>query len=214
MKTEIINVDQGSEEWLKLKLGVISASCVYDILPSEKTKKYKEARENYLLKLVGEIATGHQEELNAKALEWGKANEDAARAAYEFTMGAAVEKAGFIYGEGRRFGCSPDALVIGKEKGIEIKCPMTAAVHVDFLNSEYIKPEYLAQIQFSLWVTGFMAWDFVSYHPRFKSNMIKVVTIERDAECMARFDEEIPKFISEMDKVLARLGLTFGQQWI
>ena len=44
-------------------------------------------------------------------------------------------------------------------------------------------------------------------------NRLVVIPQYRDAEMMARFDEEIPKFISEMDEALERLGFKFFDQW-
>ena len=79
-----------------------------------------------------------------------------------------------------------------------------------------IKPEYVTQCQYSLWVTGMERWDLCSYDHRMRgaaSNRLVVIPQYRDAETMARFDEEIPKFISEMNEALERLGFKFGQQW-
>lgn len=206
-----LKLEQGSTEWLKAKLGVISASRVYDILPG--ARGYKEARKIYMMELVGQIATGEADEINAKSLEWGKVNESAARAAYAFESGHKVEEIGFIYGPEKRVGCSPDGIIKGLNKGLEIKNPITAKVHVDFLANDKVKPEYIAQVQFSMWVTGFDEWDFCSFHPKFKTCMIGIKTFKRDPEIMASFDKEIPLFAGEMDEMLAKLGLKFGQQW-
>lgn len=208
----IVHAEQGEAEWLKAKLGVGSASCIYDILPG--ARGYKEARNTYMMTLVGQIATGEADEINAKALEWGKVNESAARAAYAFETGETVEEVGFIYGPDKRVGCSPDGLIKGKLKGLEIKNPMTAKVHVDFLANDKVRPEYVAQVQFSMWVTGYEEWDFCSFHPKFKTNMIGIKTFKRDPEWMAIFDKEVPLFIAEMDEMLKKLGLVFGSQWI
>jgi hypothetical protein len=208
---------QGSEEWLKDRLGVITASQVYDLLPDARSKafKYKEARRSYMYQLIGEVCTGYSEELNARALQWGKDNEDAAVAAYEFATGNEVEKIGLVYkDESKRCGASADFKIKDKNHGGENKCPITPKVHIDFVLGGIIKPEYLAQVQFGLWVTGWDAWDFTSYHPRMRSKMVHFVTIERDPEMMKYFDEEIPKFIAEMDVELKKIGIPFGSQWL
>jgi putative phage-type endonuclease len=207
----VLNIPQGSPEWLSAKLGVISASRVYDILPG--ARGYKAARETYMLELLGQIATREYDEINGKALEWGKLNEAAARAAFEFETGKTVSEAGFIYGKDKRYGCSPDGLIINEKEGLEIKNPMTAKVHMDFLLNDEIKPEYIAQVQFSLYVTGLERWHFCSFHSKFKSNMIKVKTFEPDPKYFEQFDKELPLFIEEMDQALAKLGLEWGSQW-
>jgi hypothetical protein len=208
--------EQGSQEWLSARLGVITASDSHALLPDARSKtfKYKDARKSYMYQLIGEVCTGYSEELNAKALQWGKDNEDAAIAAYEFATGNEVEKIGLVYkDESRRCGASADFRIKGKNHGGENKCPITPKVHIDFVLGGEIKPEYISQVQFGLWVTGWDLWDFTSYHPRMKSKMVHFVTIERDMELMKYFDEEIPKFIHEMDLELAKIGIPFGSQW-
>jgi hypothetical protein len=207
----ILQIDQGSPEWQKAKLGVISASNISKVL----AKKGTETRHGYMMELIGQIATKEAEEFNAKALEWGKVNEPAARAAYEFETGNNVELAGFIYGPDKRTGCSPDGMITKLNRGLEIKNPMTGKVHADFLTMDKIKIEYIYQVQFSMWVTGFDEWDFCSFHAKFKApgTMLKILTIKRDAELMKRFDDEIPAFISEMDEHLKKLKINYGSQW-
>lgn len=210
MKPEIINVEQGSDAWLKAKLGVISASNISKVL----AKKGSDTRNGYMAELIGQICTQQFEEINAKALEFGKVNEVSARAAYEFESGNTVELAGFIYGPDKRTGCSPDGMVTKLNKGVEIKVPFTSKVFIEFLTMGKIKKEYQMQCQFSLYVTGFSTWDFVNFNPRMKKNQIHFVTIERDEETMKLFDEAIPEFCAEMDELLGRAGFKWGDQWI
>lgn len=205
----VLYFEQGSPEWFLAKNGVISASKIKYPL----AKKGTEGRSTYISELVAQIATGEMPEINARAMEWGKAHEEVARSAYELCEGVFVKEAGFIYGKDKRTGCSPDGLVLEKNKGVEIKCPYTSTVHVDFLAMDKIKLEYIYQCQFSLWVSGLETWDFCSFDPRFKKNLLKIVTLERDQSLMERFDNEIPEFIKEMDAVLEKLEIKWGSQW-
>lgn len=208
---------QGSEQWLRDRLGVITASEVHALLPDSRSKtfKYKEARRSYMNQLIGEVCTGHSEELFAKSLEWGKENEEAALAAFEFAVGKQVEKIGLAYKDDKkRAGASADGRISGELIGIENKCPITPKVHIDFLLCDEIKDQYLSQVQFGMWVTGFNAWYFTSYHPRMKARMIHYRVIERDQKLMEYFDNEIPKFCEEMDRELGRIGIPYGSQWI
>lgn len=207
---------QGSEEWLKDRLGVITASEVHALLPDARSKtfKYKEARKTYMNKLIGEVCTGYSEELNARALQWGKDNEEAAIAAYEFHTGQEVEKVGLIYkDESRRAGASADFKVKSKAWGGEIKCPITPMVYISFLLDGEVKPEYTSQYQFGLWVTKWHGWDFANYHPRMKAKMIHKISVEPDPWYMEYFENEIPKFTAEMDKELEKIGISYGSQW-
>lgn len=207
---EALNVKQNTEEWRVAKLGVISASNISCVL----AKKGTATRESYISELVAQIATGEMAQIDGPALRWGKENEQSARSAYEMLTGREVNEVGFIYGKDRRMGVSPDGLIKGMPIGVEIKSPFTSKVHVDFLAMDKIKLEYVYQCQFSLYVSKLDCWDFCSFDKRFKKGMLKIHTIERDMGLFERFDNELPIFIEEMDKVLKRLDLSFGDQWL
>ena len=61
-----------------------------------------------------------------------------------------------------------------------------------------------------MWLTKREWWDFVNYDPRMKKQNIKVVRHEPDLELFKVFNEEIPKFISEMDEKLSSIGFAFN----
>lgn len=200
---------QGTELWLKLKLGVISGSCASQVV----AKKGSETRLTYLADLVSQVCTGVIEEMNFKQLEWGKQNEDAARSTYEFSTGKTLSQVPFVFkDETYREGCSPDAL-IESERGLEIKCPWDTANYIKFLVTDKIKPEWDWQNQFNMRVTGAEEWDFVQYDPRMKRNAIKILTVKRDAEKQKILDDAVPEFIQDMDEMLAKVGIKFGDQW-
>lgn len=205
-----LNVAQGTQEWFDAKLGVISASNAHKVL----SKKGTETRNGYLMELVAQIATGSMgEEVTAKALEWGKENEASARLLYQLETSNLVEDAGFYYSDDKRSGCSPDGIIKGQSKGLELKSPYTSKVFVEFAATGKIKKEYITQCQFSMWVTGFKEWDFASYDSRMKGKMLHYITLKRDDETMKLFDDAVPEFVAEMDDVLKKLNLKFGSQW-
>lgn len=208
MNPEIIICDQGGEVWQTGKLGVPSVSNFYRVC----AKKGSETRNSYLMECVGQIATRQFDEINGKALEHGRNNEIAARAAFEFETGKKVDQVGMIYGLNRRVLCSPDGL-IGDEEGLEIKSPLTARVHADFLCNAKVKPEYEIQVQASLWISKRKAWHFCSFHPAFKTKMIGIKTFEPDPAMFERFENEVPAFLKELDEALAKIGLVHGDQW-
>lgn len=208
--------EQGSEEWHKERLGVITASRAHSLLLNARTKTptYKEARATYMNELIAEVCTGHFEEIDTYALKWGRDNEDAAIAAFEFQSNKKIEKIGLAYkDETRRAGASADFKVVGENLGGENKCPVNPKYHIDFLLDDEIKGEYLTQIQFGLWVFGWDAWYFNSYQPMMKKKNNHHKIIERDKELMSYFDFEVPKFAHEMDQKLKQIGIEFGAQW-
>lgn len=180
---------------------------------------YSDMRQGYMAELVGQIATGLlPEEMSFKQCDWGKEHEDAARAFFELELNVDVEVPAFIYkDENKRCGISPDGLIKGefqgKKVGLELKCPFTTKVFVEFAACEKIKKEYIEQCQFSMWVTGYDAWFFANYDPRVKTKNLHYVLIERDQSFMDKYDRAYKAFSHDMDLMLSKLDLAFGSQW-
>ena len=211
-------IEQGSKEWLALRLGVVTASETYNVIKKGRGGKgYSAARSTYMMQLVAEVCTAQSPTLSGAPLRWGNDNEPLARDAYEAINFDIVDESGLIYkDELKRFGASPDGLV-GFDGGIEIKCPFTTVVHLDTIFNGTIKPEYLTQMHFIMWVTGRQWMDFCSYDPRMigeSTKRIHVIRVERDQSIIEEFEIEMPKFIIEMDMVLESLNVKFGQQWL
>jgi hypothetical protein len=200
---------QGSGVWFQLKLGVLSASNADCIVAGKTTDK----RYTYMSSLVAQVCTGIMEEINSKYLEWGSSHEDAARSYYEFSTGHTVKQLPFVFKDGSfREGCSPDGIVT-ETKGVEIKCPYNSVHFIKFLSDNKIKGEYDWQTQYTLRVMDADEWDFVQYDPRMKTTPLHIITVKRDAEKQKQFDDLVPAFIEDMDKMLAKLGVKFGDQW-
>lgn len=205
----IKDAQQGSEIWFKLKLGVISASNASKAV----AKKDSDTRLTYMSELAAQVCTGIMEEINSKYMDWGNQQEDAARSSYEFATGYEMVQVPFVFKDGLfREGCSPDGLVT-ESKGVEIKCPFNTVHYIKFLTEDKIKPEYAWQYQYTMRILDAGEWDFVQYDPRMKKSPIKIVTVARDEEKQKAFDDLIPDFIEDMDKMLARVGIKFGEQW-
>ena len=200
-------VDQGSPEWLSMKLGVISASNAAKVIAGPKTA----TRNTYMCDLVSQIATREMPILKAAPLAWGTENELAARATYEFETNRVVTEVPFIYKDAdMRCGVSPDGY---GDRGLELKCPFTSSVFFQFACAQKIKPEEMHQVQFQMWVSGAEIWDFAKFDPRSEVKQFHLVEIERDEKAMIKFDEMVPEFIKDMDDMLNVLGIKFGFQW-
>ena len=177
---------------------------------------YGDMRQGYMAELVAQIATGEiPEQMSFKQCEWGHEYEDQARANFELEIGVDVDVPAFIYrDEDKRFGISPDGLIVGKKIGLELKCPFTSKVFVEFATCDKIKKEYIEQCQYSMWVTGYEGWYFANYDPRMRTKNLHWVLIERDQAFMDKYDEAEKEFTRDMDSMLSKLDLTFGQQWL
>jgi predicted phage-related endonuclease len=171
---------------------------------------------SYLDELVGQIATGLiPEEIKAKPLQWGKDYEEDARDAYSAATFEAIEEESFIYQDIKmRAGISPDGLIVGEDKGLELKCPWSSKVWCAFAGRGEIKKEEIAQVQFSLMITGFKSWGFAKYDPRnVNCKKLHYVEIFRDEEMIAKLEKGLAEFIKDMDEALNKLGLSWGDQW-
>jgi hypothetical protein len=222
-------IDQTSDKWHLLRLGTFTASkaeCLIkkkygsketnygvDFLPATDNDTKRNA---YMVELVTEIATARlPEDIKARPLQWGRDNEAAAREAYEASTFTTFTEIPFIYKDQHmRAGISPDGLNDDNVGGLELKCPWSSKVFVDFLANEEIKPEYRHQCQFSMWVTGREYWDFANFDPRMvNTKKLHYVRIDRCPEAMAVFDEAFSGFVIDMDAMLQRIGAEYGQQW-
>lgn len=205
--------EQGTEDWLKARLGVITASKAHALMPNGRGKGYKDSRDTYMLDLIEEIISGEGEEIKAEALEWGRKNERPCRSLYEFESGNNVQETGLVFKDDlRRVAFSPDGLILDKNGGTEFKCPITIKKHLDFIFNGKVSPEYRSQVQFSLWASKCDFWDFGSYHPKMPSKVLHYVTFTPDIELMSYLDFEVPKFIHEMDLKLKELGIDFNNK--
>lgn len=189
---------QGSEEWLRARLGKVTASRIADLMARTKSG-YGASRANYMAELICEILTDQPTEtyINA-AMQRGTEKEPDARAAYELATDADVELIGFVHHPTiESAGCSPDGLV-GSDGLVEIKAPNTAT-HIDTLLSGSVADKYNKQVQFQMAVTGRKWCDFVSYDDRLPGSMrIFIKRVERDDKLISEIETEIGLFLAEM----------------
>ena len=210
--TDIISAPQGSTAWLQTRLGVITASNASKVV----AKVDSETRKTYMFELVAQIATGITEEINSKYLEWGKMNEDACRSSYEFEHNVQVKEVSFIFkDESFREGVSLDGLAIHNDciVPIECKCPYNSVHYLKFLLDSKIKKEYEWQCQFGMRVIGADFYHIAQYDPRMSVHPFKIIVFERDGKAQETLNDAVPQFLSDMDKILNEIGLSFGLQW-
>ena len=192
-------IEQGSQEWLALRAGKVTASKVSDVMSAITTAGYK----NYLADLVVERLTGKKtESFTNAAMQWGVDQEPIARAEYEVKTGNFVDQIAFVdHPTIVNFGCSPDGLV-GDDGLIEIKCPNTAT-HIDYVMQDKVPTKYIPQIQCQLAVTGRKWCDFVSFDPRLPDGLqILIVRLERDDEYIEKLEARVVKFLDEVNSAV------------
>jgi putative phage-type endonuclease len=198
----ITGIEQGSDEWLEMRLGWITASKFKDVIAGGAGK----TRKSYMLQLAAEAITGARlESFSNEYMEWGTATEPQARSMYEFDTGNTVEEVSFVkFNTENKIGISPDGL-IGNDGGIEIKCPKTTTQIETFLSGK-MPSTHKAQVQGSLWVTGRKWWDFVSFDPRIEGDAgYFCVRVERDEEYITKLEANCFAFETELVEMIATL---------
>lgn len=207
-------VEQGEPEWHAMRLGVITASRAKELISKGRDKKSAgEAAKTYQRELIAEICTANAKRSGGRSSAWGHEFEDDCIGLFEFSEGIEVQRIPFVFGDERmRYGCSPDGL-IGDLSGLEVKNPHNTAVYLDFVLNGEVKPEYIEQVQFSMFVTGRETWHFANHDPDMRKHMFHSKVFERDEDRMKTYADAVEQFIYDMDSALAKLGFQFGDQW-
>ena len=198
-------IEQRSDAWFEARIGKVTASRVADVLAKTKTG-YSATRDNYMAQLVCERLTGEKgESFNNAAMQHGTDTEPLARAAYESLKDVLVDEVGFVpHPKILMAGASPDGLV-GDDGLLEIKCPNTAT-HIETLLSQIVPGKYNTQMQFQMACTERSWCDFVSFDNRLPQDLqMFVKRVPRDNMYIRLMEEEIVKFLNELDIKIAQL---------
>lgn len=189
-------VDQGTEEWRALRIGVPTASNFHKIITPKTGKPSTQAR-GYMYQLIAEKLLNEQMEDGANRVEWverGKIEQPNAERQLQFTHNLELEPVGFVTTDDGRLGCSPDALVVGKSEGVEIKCPLPPT-QIGYL-LDGLGDDYRPQVQGQILVAEFDHVHFYSWHPRMPPVYLRTV---RDDRYIQILEPLLHKFLDELD---------------
>tara|TARA_R110000782_G_scaffold135656_1_gene228021 strand:- start:3840 stop:4442 length:603 start_codon:yes stop_codon:yes gene_type:complete len=192
----ILYDEQGSEAWLKSRLGRPSASCFSKLITT--TGKASTQADGYINQLIGEKLTGELTPMfKSDAMERGNELEPQAKFEYECLYGVTVDETGFILNDSSDYGCSPDGLILGESKGLEIKCPLTQTMVKYKRNPKELVKAYYQQIQGCMWVTGYQSWDAFAYHP---DTDHVCVNVERDEDFIEKLAIQVDLAVTTIKK--------------
>jgi putative phage-type endonuclease len=203
---------QGSEEWLRARCGLVTASRVADVIAKTKSG-WGASRANYMAELIAERLTGQPaERFTNAAMQWGTDTEPQARAAYEFFMDATVAQVGLVkHPTIAESAASPDGLV-GDDGLLEAKCPNTST-HIDTLLNGAVPSKYMTQMQWQLACTGRQWCDFVSFDPRLPGDLSMFCRrVHRDDARIAELEKDVADFLAELAEKIAKLQALQGQE--
>jgi len=197
-------MEQRTEAWFADRLGKVTASRVADVIAKTKSG-YSATRANYMAQLICERLTGKQAESYTNSdMERGVELEPIARAMYEMHTDSTVSEVGFIsHPKIDMTGASPDGLV--DDGLIEIKCTRSGS-HLEYVLAGVVPEKYKPQMAWQCLCTERTWCDFVSYNQDFPEHLqLFVVRFTPDKEYMAMLEDEVTKFLHELDDKLKRL---------
>ncbi len=191
------DIEQGSDEWKRLRAGIPTASEFSALLARGEGKM----RSGLMRRLAGEVVTGEPEATYSNGdMARGNAMEDEARRTYALVadLPAPLEQVAFVKNFGA--GCSPDALV-GSDGGTEFK-NNKPSILIDIWERDRVPPEHIPQIQGNMWVCERSWWDFVAYWPKMP---IFIKRVKRDPAYIANLAREVAEFNRELDALVERI---------
>jgi len=189
------DLEQGTDEWRKVRAGIPTASAFSKVLARGEGK----TRSQYMRQLAAEIITGEPLESYTNGyLERGKSMEDEAREFYCFINDVEPKQVGFI--RNGNVGCSPDCL-IGEDGILEVKTQKPDLL-IETLLKDKFPSEHVAQCQGALWVTGRKWIDICVYWPGMPK-LIKRAT--PDQVYIANLAAEVEAFRSDLNAMVSKI---------
>ena len=198
---------------LRARKAVVEYDPPPDAKPPHKPIMLSPKRDAYMARLLHEWCTGSDgwEPLGSKRwIEHGHACEGEALDYLQLHLDCDVQPVGIVFGsETRTVACSPDGIhkAPRPDFGVELKCP-AGWTHIRYLRAGVMPPEYVPQVQFSLWVTGLSRWYFMSYARTPEDPLMAwrpgssmpplLLEVEPDERWQDAFNEHVPTFVSEM----------------
>lgn len=196
---KIYDCVQGSNEWLGLRLGIPTASEFHKILT--KGGKFSEQARKYAYRLVAEKLLNRSLESldHIEAIQYGKRSEPEAVKWYEAIYEQPTKSVGFITTNDGRFGASPDRLIIGKNAGLEIKCPYPTTM-VEYM-VDGLGVDYWPQVQGQILIGEF---DYVERYA-WSAEMPHVLTrTDRDDEYIWKMKDALDRFYDMKEEMLMK----------
>ena len=198
------DIEQNSDEWFEIKLGMFSASTCADLLMDKKTKGYT----SLIKKIVEERITGDTCESKAfkgnSFTNRGHELESIARDDYEIRNLQVVKLVGVVISDEWVL-CSPDGL-INEDTLHQIKCPIFntqeeyLTKHAKGENA--IPTNYYKQLQFELFATQRDYNIFTSFHPKLKPLDI---TVKRDTSIIQLIEDRLGEAKIEVKNEIERI---------
>ncbi|MBD1602413.1 lambda exonuclease family protein [Pseudomonas typographi] len=197
----ISDVQQGTPEWLALRLGIATCSELDSLLVNGKGEAgFGAGAFTYMNQLIGERITGEAADpfQGNRHTERGHEWEGVARRLYCEQVEVSTTEVGIILNHG--IGYSPDAL-IGADGLTEIKTKLPK-LQVEVILSGEIPKEHVAQCQGGLWVSEREWIDFICYWPGMPMFIKRAY---RDEALIRKLADRVKTFYEILDERMNRV---------
>ena len=205
----IRGIEQGSPEWMSLRIGKIGGSRVADVLTEGRGGAESLTKRKYKNELIRERLTGRKlDTYKTPAMQRGIDLEPMARAWYEVKYNTFVDQVAIVLHPTIDGGqCSPDGIVEATNSLIEIKIP-NPENHLDnYLTGGKQLEQYYDQVQWQLACMPEKEFcDLVSYDPEMPDHLQGFVKrIYRDDEYINNMQNAVIAFLSEIETIVNNL---------
>jgi len=193
------HIIQGTDEWLQIRRGMLTASAIKNVITPSKLQFSKaDKAKQHVYQVVADRVTDFVEE--------GYTNDDMMRGHFDEVIARQiyndeydeVDEVGFITNTDLGFpvGCSPDGLV-GDDGMIEIKS-RKAKYQVQTVLAGGIPKDYMLQVQTALMVSGRSWCDFISYCGGMPLYVYRVEPDNEIIDAIATAAEEFEEMVTDL----------------
>jgi len=205
----IRGIEQGSPEWMALRIGKIGGSRVADVLTEGRGGAESLTKRKYKNELIRERLTGRKlDTYKTPAMQRGIDLEPMARAWYEVKYNTFVDQVAIVLHPSIDGGqCSPDGIVEATNSLIEIKIP-NPENHLDnILTGGKQLEQYYDQVQWQLACMPEKEFcDLVSYDPEMPDHLQGFVKrIYRDDKYIQTMQNAVIAFLFEIETIVNNL---------
>jgi hypothetical protein len=195
------DIEQNSDEWYDLRLGMFSASPASVLFMEKKTKGYQ----NLITKIAFERVTGKtQKQFSNDWMEYGHITEPEASENYQIETFNELENGG-LWIANEWMCASPDAKIIGQNAGCEFKCPSVSTYreYIEQYNKKTkveLPKDYFYQVHFQMLCTG---WEYIDYMPYYSNSLKQLLTrVYRDEKTLDLIKEKINEAINDVNELI------------
>ncbi len=197
----IINCIQGTEQWQKVRNGLITASLFEMVMAQTKNGEKTARYQSIMMKLAGERITGKiVDEGTTLSMRRGTELEPNARKLYATLTHTEPECVGFVLADDGKKGFSPDAFV-EKNGLLEIKTKKPEIL-IPYFTQKGFPAEHKAQCQGGLWIAQREWVDLMLYWPDMPPLIKRAY---RDEVYIRKLENEICRFNEALEIMVQRI---------